>query len=200
MRTAKKIQKQLTSSHAKAKLMTTPSGAGFANMTYRDFQRRAIIMGMPFPDACGADCGTLQSFILKSDNQPDPSLIQKYDDWMDQQLARKYPENHPMRSYQLRLGYVSEENTRKKAHRIKGIPKLPKVKREKDTNGLWKGTKKSYTFELTDRGYSLERITRRVQKKFPEAKPKSIQQWYRMALRKKGIDYKTLKKDGKCQS
>lgn len=45
--------------------------------------------------------------------------------------------------------------------------------------------KKSYTYELTNKGYTLERITRRVMKKFPEAKPKSIQQWYRAALRKK---------------
>lgn len=59
-----------------------------------------------------------------------------------------------------------------------------------------KEQKKSYTFELTDKGYSLERITRRVIKKFPDANPKSIQQWYRISLRNKGIDYKTLEKDG----
>ena len=73
------------------------------------------------------------------------------------------------------------------------LPKPKKPKREKDESGLWKGTKKSYTYELTNKGYTLERITRRVMKKFPEAKPKSIQQWYRAALRKKGIDYRTLK-------
>ena len=44
---------------------------------------------------------------------------------------------------------------------------------------------KSYAFELTLKGYSIDRIIRRVMKKFPDANPKSIQQWYRAALRKK---------------
>ena len=67
----------------------------------------------------------------------------------------------------------------------------PKPKKEKDGYGLWKGTKKSYTFELTNKDYSFDRVCRRVLKKFPDANKKSIQQWYRLALRKRGIDYKT---------
>ena len=65
-----------------------------------------------------------------------------------------------------------------------GLEKPKKPKKEKDDNGLWKGTKKSYVFELTYKGLSIDRITRRVQKRFPDAKDKSIQQWYRAALRK----------------
>lgn len=160
-------------------------GGGFANMTYRDVKRRAISLGMPFPDAVMADFGKLASYVQKSENKPDTSLIDAYDDWIDQQLEeRGYKKGDPMRSYQLRLGYIGEDNVGEiKKKKIKGLPKTPKPKREKDNQGFWKGTKKSYTFELAERGYSIERIIRRVTKKFPEANPKSINQWYRAYIR-----------------
>jgi ATP-dependent exoDNAse (exonuclease V) beta subunit len=58
-----------------------------------------------------------------------------------------------------------------------------KKKRQRDERGLVAGTKKSYTFELTAKGYDLERVTRRVLKKFPDANAKSISLWYRKAKR-----------------
>ena len=176
---------RITGNKEKVKMLSTNGGPG--NMTYKDYKRRAIALGMPFPDACAADWGALASYIAKSDNKPDTSLIDKYDEWVDKILEeRGYPKDHPMRSYQLALGFISEdeETKEKKPKRIKGLEKPKKPKREKDEIGLWKGTKKSYTFELTLKGFSLERVTRRVLKKFPDAKEKSVQQWYRAALRK----------------
>lgn len=169
---------------------------GLNNMTYRDCKRRAISLGMPFTEACIADWGKLMSFISRAEQKPDNSLIDQYDQWVDKILEQNgIPKDDILRSYQLCLGFVSEdENRQKKPKRIKGLEKPKKPKREKDAKGLWKGTKKSYTYELVDKGFSFERIVRRVQKKFPEAKEKSIQQWYRAALRAKGIDYKNLKK------
>lgn len=161
---------------------------GLENMTYRDLKRRAISLGMPFPNACAADWGRLTNFVLHTENKPDNSLIDQYDDWVDGILEeRGYAKDDPLRNYQLRLGFVGEENVenqKKRTKRVKGLEKPKKPKREKDDLGLWKGTKKSYTFELTNKGYDLERIIRRVTKKFPDAKPKSIQQWHRAALRK----------------
>ena len=157
------------------------------NMKYRDLKRRAIILGMPFPDACSADYNGLASWIHHSDNKPDNALIDEYDKWMDQQLELAgYPKDDPMRNYQLNLGFIGEDavTKQKKTKRVKGLEKPKKPKKEKDDNGLWKGTKKSYVFELTYKGLSIDRITRRVQKRFPDAKEKSIQQWYRAALRK----------------
>lgn len=163
-------------------------GGGFANMTFKDVKRRAIALGMPFPDATDADFGKLASFVQKSINKPDTSLIDKYDDWVDAILEeRGYAKDDPMRNYMLRLGYLGEENPETKERKkkvIKGLPKTKKAPREKDEQGYWKGTKKSYTFELSARGFTLERITRRVLKKFPDANPKSIKQWYRIYLRK----------------
>ena len=189
----KKINKDHRIKGGKEKMGIMSGGLG--NMTYRDCKRRAVALGMPFPDALEADWGRLASYIAKTTNKPDTSLIDKYDDWMDKILEeRGYAKDDPMRSYQLRLGFIAEDTVTKqrKVKRIKGLPKPKKPKREKDESGLWKGTKKSYTFELTNRGFKLERIIKRVKKKFPEAKDKSIQQWYRAALRKKGIDYKSV--------
>ena len=157
-------------------------------MNFKDLQRRAIVLGMPFPEVPQSDYFRLRSFIENSENKIDNSLIDKYDDWMDKQLeACGYGPNDPMRSYQFRLGFVAEdpETGERKMKRVKGIkkPKKPTVHHEKDDNGFWKGTKKSYTFELAAKGYELERIIRRVQKKFPDANEKSIKQWCRAAKR-----------------
>ena len=170
------------------KLPMIASMGGLKNMSFKDLQRRAIILGMPFPDVVSSDYFRLESFIRNSPNKPDYTLIDKYDEWMDRQLEeRGYAKDDPMRSYQLRLGYVREEDEEtkvKRLGRVRGLPKPKKPKREKDESGLWKGTKKSYTFELAKRGFSLERVVKRVTKKFPEANIKSIKQWYRLASAK----------------
>lgn len=156
--------------------------------TYKDLKREAIIRGMPFPDVVGSGIGDLICFIDNSENKPDLLLIDKFDDWMDSQLeSLGYEEGKTIRSPQLRLGFIGtdeEGNTRVKK-KVKGIPKPKKAKRERDTNGLYKGTKKSYTFELTARGFSLERVIKRVHKKFPDASDKSINIWFRNAQKVK---------------
>ena len=87
-------------------------------------------------------------------------------------------------SYQKSDTPLWEKTLNLQVKQIKSPKKPKKPKKEKDDNGLWKGTKKSYVFELTYKGLPIDRIIRRVQKKFPDAKEKSIQQWYRAALRK----------------
>lgn len=171
----------------KEKVQLISSAGGLGNLTYREAKRRAVILGMPFPDASGASFPELMTFLINTQNKPDPSLIDKYDDWVDQKLETLgYSKDDPLRSYQLRLGFISEDRVTKQktVKRIKGIKK-PKEKREKDESGLWKGTKKSYTFQLTKQGFTLDRIIRRVTKKFPEANQRSVMQWYRLALKAK---------------
>lgn len=174
---------------SKDKISMIAKVGGISKMSFKDLQRRAIVLGMPFPDVPQSDFFRLESFIRNSTNKPDPSLIDQYDEWMDKVLEEAgYSKDDPMRNYQLRLGYVSEDSVtkRKKFKRVAGIPKPKKPKKEKDESGLWKGTKKSYTYELTNKGFDLERVTRRVQKKFPEANEKSIKQWFRACKRKNG--------------
>ena len=163
-------------------------GAIGKNMTYKDIKRSAIILGMPFPDATGTSIGKLLTYVNTTHNTPDKTLIDKYDEWMDKQLENLgYDKNDPLRSSRLRLGFLGEEdeNGDRKRKRIKGIkkPKEKKPPREKDLFGLVKGTKKSYNWELTARGYDMERITRRMKKKFPDENDKSISLWSRTCKR-----------------
>lgn len=156
-----------------------------SNKTYKDLKREAIVRGMPFPDATAASIFELISFIENSTEKPDFSLIDKYDDWADKQLELcGYPLGKSLRHPSLRLGFIGQKDDEGnviKQKRIKGLKKPKKPKRERDVNNLYKGTKKSYTFELAKKGLSLERVTRRVLKKFPDASEKSIKIWYRNA-------------------
>lgn len=176
----KKHQKNVKLNREKISIL---SGGGLNNMTFRDTQRRAIIMGMPFQDVVNSDFHKLNTFIMRSENKPNTALIDEYDKWVDDQLAeRGYDKDSPMRSYRLRLGFIKEEDIatgKVKTKRIKGLEKPKRPKREKDAHGLWTGTKKSYTFELAGKGFSVDRIIKRVTKKFPDANPKSINQWYK---------------------
>lgn len=158
------------------------------NLTYRDLKRKAVILGMPFPDACSAGVFDLIRYIENSDNKPDKTLIDQYDEWMDTQLENiGYSKDDPLRSSKLRLGFLGEEgeNGQRRTKRVPGIkkPREKKPPRERDEFNLIKGTKKSYVWELTAKGFDIDRIIRRMKKKFPEANEKSINLWYRMAKR-----------------
>lgn len=164
-------------------------GAAGRNQTYRDLKRKAVILGMPFPDACSASVFQLINWINTSEEKPNKHLINEYDDWMDRQLETAgLAKDDPLRSSKLRLGFLGEEGEdgKRKTRRVSGIkkPREKKPPRERDEFNLIKGTKKAYVWELTSKGYELERIIRRMKKKFPEANEKSINLWYRTAKRK----------------
>jgi len=183
----------------KAKTNNTPAktkylaaSAGGRHMTYRDLKRQAVILGMPFPDVCASGIFGLIDFIDKSEADPDPTLIDKYDEWIEHHFDDcGVPKDDPIRSPRLRLGFIGDEvdpetgEVVKKQRRVPGVkkPKNKKPKKEKDSFGHIVGTKKQYTWELAQKSYDLERVIRRVQKKFPDANPKSIQLWYRAAKR-----------------
>lgn len=173
----------------KSKKKVLTSAGRYDNMTYRDLKKEAIIRGMPFPDVTGAGIGDLISYIESSNNKPDRHLVEAYDDWMDKQLEMVGTKQSPS----LRLSYIGEgEDGKPKKKKIKE-KKPKKEKRERDENNLYKGTKKSYTFELAKRGFSLERVARRVLKKFPDASEKSIKIWYSAATRGTKKDKKDAK-------
>ena len=62
-------------------------GVAGRNMTYKDIKRKAIILGMPFPDATGTSIFSLLKFINQTMNKPDKTLIDQYDEWMDKLLS-----------------------------------------------------------------------------------------------------------------
>jgi hypothetical protein len=163
-----------------------------SNMTYKELKRQAVVLGMPFSDVCGAGIFELIAYINKSKNEPDPHKIDEFDEWITKHFDEiGIPQNDVIRSSRLRLGFIGDEldpdtgEVIKKVRRIPGLrkPREKKSKREMDENGHVKGTKKQYTWELTQKGYDLDRIIRRVSKKFPDANEKSINLWYRSAKR-----------------
>ena len=165
--------------------------------TYRDLQRKAISLGMPFPDVPRSGVFDLIRYINRSDTpNPNPDLINEYDKWVLHQFDLSgIPQDDPLRNSRLRLGFIGdtdEEGNILKRKRVPGIKKskLKKPARERDEFNLLKGTKKSYTWELTKKGYDIDRIIRRVLKKFPEANEKSIRLWSRACLRE-------MRKNGK---
>ena len=184
-----KTKKKGTIRNPKKDSYLMASSAG-RNMTYRDLKRQAIVLGMPFPDACGCGVFGLINYINHAHNEPDPTLIDKFDKWIEHHWDEiDLPADDPLRSPRLRLGFIGDEvdpDTGEKVKRVKRVPGLKKPKkpkREKDNFGHIKGTKKQYTWELTQKGYELDRIIRRVLKKFPEANEKSISLWFRAAKR-----------------
>lgn len=156
--------------------------------TLKDIRRQAIALGIPFPDVINKDIWALISYINQSNNTPDPSRIDEYDNWIDTHFDEiGIPKNDPIRHPHLRLGYIGERDEEGNIIKRKKIPGIKKTKykkpRERDENNLVKGTKKSYTWELTKKGLNLERVIRRVQKKFSDANDKSIRLWHRACLR-----------------
>lgn len=179
---AKKIDKNKTT--GKARIGNTPERG--IRKTYKEVKREAVIRGMPFPDVVEADFYRLLSYIDSSNAKPNIALVDKFDEWVDEQLSKAgYGKDDPLRSSRLRLGFIGDEDEegKIKIKRVKGIPRPRKEKRERDQLGLYQGTKKSYTFELAGKGFEIDRVIRRVLKKFPDAKEKSIKIWYKAALR-----------------
>lgn len=97
-------------------------GAAGRNQTYRDLKRKAVILGMPFPDACSASVFQLINWINTSEEKPNKHLINEYDDWMDRQLETAgLAKDDPLRSSKLRLGFLGEERRRWKKKNKKSI-------------------------------------------------------------------------------
>lgn len=116
-------------------------GAAGRNQTYRDLKRKAVILGMPFPDACSASVFQLINWINTSEEKPNKHLINEYDDWMDRQLETAgLAKDDPLRSSKLRLGFLGEEGEdgKRKTRRVSGIkkPREKKPPRERDEFNL----------------------------------------------------------------
>lgn len=163
-------------------------------LTIRDLRKECIARGAKFEDIINHDIYFLNSYI--EDNmfkQPDYSLVDDFDVWMENELRLHGNDDliHP----KLRLGYIggNDDDDEKKPPKEK-IIKEKKPPREKTSNGLFKGTKKAYVYELQARGKTIEQTIVKVKRKFPDAIDKSIKIWYNKA--KKLNNGKGSKKKG----
>lgn len=170
----------------------------YSTYTHKDAKKHAIELGMPFPDVVNADFWRLISYIETQhslrNNKRNPELLVEFDDWMEKILLKRGREDLIHDS--LRLSYVTEERIEEESKKPKEVkPKAPK--REMTQDGLVKGTKKSYTFELAKKGLSLSKVIRRVLKKFPDASEKSIKIWHRKAVPTEKVEKKPKEKKPK---
>lgn len=182
---------------AKTEKNKKPTGRYWhSELKYRDIKRMAVERGMPFPEVVSSDFYGLVSFIDSEESKkPDPSLVLQFDLWLEGILKERGADYLIKPS--LRLSYISDDMRQGAKEKKPAKEKVVKEKkiREKDGNNLVKGTKKSYTFKLAKAGFSLERVKRRVLKKFPDASEKSIIIWYRKALDIKFIPKPKEKKE-----
>ena len=158
----------------------------FTELTYKDLKKACVRKGMPFDQVAGADVPTLHNWLHNNRlNDDDNNLINEYDDWVEEELRNIGSEY--LISPSLRLGYIGEKSdnetqVKKPKEKKERVPKQPK---EKTAEGIVKGTKKAYTFELANKGRNLEFVIKRVLKRYPDASEKSIKIWYRSVSKNK---------------
>jgi len=172
-----------------------------SKMRLHDLQAACIMRSLEFTDLGQFDIGMLSSWLIKNwDEKPDRELLEDYDIWMYNLLGdRGYPEDDPLRNFRKFSTMDEQDNPIVKTRALKKaeVPNKKKEKKERNSLGLFKGTKKDYTYEL---GKSLlekykEKYTNKeilkkfsmqlynkVQSKFPEAKDKSVKIWMKRAL------------------
>ena len=161
----------------------TPVERALSKLTIKGLKRECVIRGLA-PELVGTmGVPELQGwFIHHFDNPVNTNLLNEYDDYVEGVL--KSTGNADLIYPELRLGYVGErddEGNTIKRKRVPGHAKRKKKNRTKNSDGLFSGTKKALTFELTKQGLSKDEIIKKVVGQFPEAKPKSIGIWYNKA-------------------
>jgi hypothetical protein len=153
----------------------------FSKMKYADLQRECLMRGMTKEELVSGDLGRLQSWLIRNWDLPQlKSRIDDFDKWREKFLKERGMPGEPF----VRLGYLGEINPETKDFIIIQPEPLKKViiKRKKDEEtGLFKGTKKSLTFQCVKEGLSIDETIKKVISKFPEAKDKSIKIWAKNA-------------------
>ena len=159
-----------------------------ANFTYKDLQIACITRGIDFDTMIHGDWHKLAQFYKENYFvNPKQELIYEFEAWADEVLAKTIPDpQDPLRLYRLTYsGGTGESFTPSKSLKkagVKAVKKPKKLRRVKDeAQGIFKGTKKHLTYEMTAKGYSLEKVIRKVTEVFPEAVPKSIGIWFKKA-------------------
>lgn len=153
-------------------------------MTLKDIKREVIIRGMPFQEVIEADVPTLYSWWNSHrDNDIDDTLLDAFDDWLENELQSIGRQDLIHSSF--RFNYVGEKSEVEKPKKpVK--EKKPKQRREKNSLGLFSGTKKAMVYEAQGKGWSIKKTIRKVTRAFPDAKEKSIKIWYNKASKANG--------------
>lgn len=173
-----------------------------ADFRYPDLKAACIMKGMDPLDVVNSDHGVLGTFFIDNWNVPkDRTLLEDFDIWQDGKLAELgYESDDPVRQFrQFSSADEDGDNIQVKTRRLKraNVPKKVREKKKRSKFGIFTGTKKEYTYTLADdlfndRGQKYtnkelmkkfaKKMVERVEKKYPDAKPKSVKIWMKRAL------------------
>lgn len=149
-------------------------------MRYKDLQTACVSRGIDFDYLVKGDVNSLQTWLIRYwDNPANDLRLMEFDKWREQKLKESGRPGEPY----VRLGYMGETDENGNIISIKKPemlvkPKKPQRERDKET-GIFHGTKKAYTLELTKAGMGIKEIIKLVMEKYPEAKEKSIKIWHK---------------------
>lgn len=148
-----------------------------SNLTYKDLKKECIQRGMPYVEVLSGDFPRLTHWLLNHLHKPfDDTLLDGFDDFQDNILKANGKQELIHNS--LRLGYLGERDESEPVIKKDKTIKEKRPPREKTDGGLFKGTKKAYTFELQMKGKTIEEVLTKVKRKFPDAVDKSIKIWF----------------------
>lgn len=155
-----------------------------SNLTYKDLKKECIMRGMPFLDVLQGDFPRLTHWLLQNSYKPiDEALLDTFDDYQDKILEANGKQE--LIHHSLRLGYLGERDDSEPVIKKEKVTKEKRAPREKTEGGLFKGTKKAYTYELQAKGKTIEETLIKVKRKFPDAVDKSIKIWFNKSKKEK---------------
>ena len=155
-------------------------------LNLKQIKIECIGRGMDFVQVVESDFPTLNNWLSNNYLEPtDPTLVSKYDDFIDEFLTNSGKDYlvHPS----LRLGFIGDNSDErqskvisenKKNHKKSNTNTNKGNRREKDKNGIVKATKKSLTFKLQKKGFPFEKVKKRVLRRFPDANVKSLKIYF----------------------
>lgn len=172
----KKLNKKQT---PKLKTSTRLGSLTQLEMTLRDIKKEVIIRGMPFQEVVSADVPNLYSWWNNNRDAPiNKNLLDDFDDWLEEELTAIGRADLIHSNF--RFNYLSK-GEESQPQKVNKIISPPKKRREKNKLGLYAGTKKAMVYEAQQKGWSVKKTIRKVQRAFPDALEKSIKIWYNKA-------------------
>lgn len=166
------------------------------NYRRRDIQKVAITMGIPFEKVSEFSNTELMSWFIKNYHNPrDKERLKEYDHWFLCLIVNKgYAPSSEAHGYLFHPFFrFAEQEEEIDPMEVKKLEKKAKVKKEKpekkgrvidENTGVIKGTKKSLTFELAQKGLDTKAIIAKVKDQFPDANDNSIKIWIKRATTK----------------
>lgn len=159
-------------------------------MNHKALMRAVVSRGLDFQLAIDYDDLQKANWFINNyyDTHPNPKLIDEFDEYRHQvflangRTPKKEPWYFDARTNYGFVGEVNEDTGKTKERRIKGFKKKLVLKKEKDKSfNIFKGTKKSLTYDCCVRDIPIDETIDIVTKSFPEALEKSIRIWYSRA-------------------